>query len=82
MNYIRETNMTDVQYALTFQQKMDEMRNAESWSTQEDMLCTNIMEQFGATVENTFPKPMSLWPSGPRVWFVPSVGQYGTHNGF
>ena len=64
MNYIRGPNMTDVQYALTVQHKMDEMRRAEAWSTQEDMFCTNIMGQFGAAVENAFPKLMSLWPSG------------------
>ena len=56
--------MSDAQYALTVQQRIDEMRRAEAWSTQEDMFCKNIMGQFGATVENAFPKLMGLWPSG------------------
>ena len=33
VNYIREKNITDVQYALTVQQERDEMRKAEAWST-------------------------------------------------
>ena len=64
MNYIRGPNVSDVQYALSVQQQMDEMRRAEEWSTQEDMFCTNVTGQFGSAVESSFPKLLSLWPSG------------------
>ena len=44
--------------------KMDEMRKAEKWSTQEDMFCTIVMEQFGSAVESAFSKLLSVWTSG------------------
>ena len=64
MNYIRGPDVSDVQYVLSVQQKMDEMRRAEEWSTQEDMFCINVMGQFGSAVESSFPKLLSLWLSG------------------
>jgi hypothetical protein len=62
MNYIRGPSLSDVQYALSVQQKMDGMRKAEEWSTQKDVFCTNAMGQFGSAVESAFLKLLSLWP--------------------